>query len=208
LGCLRVTPFGAVHERQAAELRPVRAGGHPDACSSGVGLSLVVGTVAENGLVQPRQLAQVQLAVEHESIDALQRQSSSAAFTNDSQDRLGVAHLAHLLTLIRRRRLPPFTMCRVFPGSDYYGGSVALGLAPRRRSRIPCDEGIGIAAADLPHIFERFYRGQNVAQVRGFGIGLAASRAIVEQHGGSLVVETTGPTGSTFLLRLPLHAPP
>jgi signal transduction histidine kinase len=69
------------------------------------------------------------------------------------------------------------------------------------------DDGIGIAAADLPHIFERFYRGGNVEQVRGFGIGLAASRAIVEQHGGSLVVETAGPTGSTFVLRLPLQVP-
>jgi signal transduction histidine kinase len=68
------------------------------------------------------------------------------------------------------------------------------------------DEGMGIGAADLPHIFERFYRGGNVEQVHAFGIGLAASRAIVEQHGGSLGVETTGPTGSTFALRLPLHA--
>jgi signal transduction histidine kinase len=95
-----------------------------------------------------------------------------------------------------------------------HGGDVTLSLAgepvaePAWAVLRVRDEGMGIGAADLPHIFERFYRGGNVEQVHGFGIGLAASRAIVEQHGGSLVVETTGPTGSTFALRLPLQVPP
>jgi signal transduction histidine kinase len=93
------------------------------------------------------------------------------------------------------------------------GGDITLSLAgepvaePAWAVLRVRDEGMGIGAADLPHIFERFYRGDNVEQVHGFGIGLAASRAIIEQHGGSLVVETTGPSGSTFALRLPLHAP-
>jgi signal transduction histidine kinase len=95
-----------------------------------------------------------------------------------------------------------------------HGGDVTLSVA-RDRVGQPAwavlrvrDEGMGIGAADLPHIFERFYRAENVAGIHGFGIGLAASRAIVEQHGGSLVVEATGPTGSTFALRLPLQLPP
>ena len=67
------------------------------------------------------------------------------------------------------------------------------------------DRGLGIGPADLPHIFERFYRGENAGDVRGFGLGLPASLAIAQQHGGTLAVERTAPTGTTFALRLPLH---
>ena len=66
------------------------------------------------------------------------------------------------------------------------------------------DEGIGIPAADLPHIFQRFYRGTNVAgRISGMGIGLAGSRQIVEQHGGSLTVESAEGAGTTVMVRLP-----
>jgi signal transduction histidine kinase len=67
------------------------------------------------------------------------------------------------------------------------------------------DQGIGIPAADLPHIFEHFRRGAN-AQDRmvGSGIGLAGVRQIVEQHDGSVTAESTEGVGSTVRLRLPL----
>jgi signal transduction histidine kinase len=67
------------------------------------------------------------------------------------------------------------------------------------------DEGIGIPAADLAHIFDRFARASNVAgHVQGTGIGLASARGIVEQHGGIIAVESTEGVGSTFTVRLPL----
>jgi signal transduction histidine kinase len=67
------------------------------------------------------------------------------------------------------------------------------------------DRGVGIPAADLPHIFERFHRAENVAgKIPGTGIGLAAVREIVEQHGGSIAVRSTEGVGSTFTVRLPL----
>jgi signal transduction histidine kinase len=67
------------------------------------------------------------------------------------------------------------------------------------------DEGIGIPAADLPHIFERFVRARNVVgQIGGTGIGLASAREIVAQHGGTITVESTEGVGSTFTVRLPL----
>jgi signal transduction histidine kinase len=70
------------------------------------------------------------------------------------------------------------------------------------------DQGIGIPPADLPRIFERFYRATNVAgQIQGSGIGLAGSRQVVEQHGGTIVVESREGAGSTFTVRLPLDAP-
>lgn len=68
------------------------------------------------------------------------------------------------------------------------------------------DEGIGIPAADLPHIFERFHRASNVpGQVEGTGIGLASAYQIVAQHGGAITVTSTEGAGSIFTVRLPLH---
>lgn len=66
------------------------------------------------------------------------------------------------------------------------------------------DTGTGIDAADLPHIFERFYRGQNVGQstIAGAGLGLAIVKAIVEAHGGTVEVDTRPGSGSTFRVRL------
>lgn len=69
------------------------------------------------------------------------------------------------------------------------------------------DTGDGIPAAQLPHIFERFYRGDTARdrEQQGSGIGLTISRAIAEAHGGTLHAESNGPgTGSTFTLTLPL----
>jgi PAS domain S-box-containing protein len=67
------------------------------------------------------------------------------------------------------------------------------------------DRGLGIPAADLPHIFERFYRGRNVAgRVSGVGLGLAGAKQIVEQHGGTIAVRSTEGVGTTVTIRLPL----
>jgi signal transduction histidine kinase len=67
------------------------------------------------------------------------------------------------------------------------------------------DHGMGIPAADLPHIFERYRRGANVAgRVRGSGLGLAGARDIVAQHGGTITVQSVEGHGSTFVIRLPL----
>jgi PAS domain S-box-containing protein len=69
------------------------------------------------------------------------------------------------------------------------------------------DEGVGIPAADLGRVFDRFGRASNVAGVSGSGIGLAGARQIVEQHGGSIGVESTEGAGATFTVRLPMRRP-
>jgi PAS domain S-box-containing protein len=66
------------------------------------------------------------------------------------------------------------------------------------------DPGVGIPAVDLPHLFERFHRGRNVRGIRGTGIGLSGARQIIEQHGGTIAVESVEGRGSTFTVRLPL----
>jgi signal transduction histidine kinase len=69
------------------------------------------------------------------------------------------------------------------------------------------DRGLGIPAADLPRVFDRFHRGGNVVgRVAGTGIGLAGVRQIVEQHGGVITVESREGAGSTFTVRLPVSA--
>ncbi|HEV7348750.1 HAMP domain-containing sensor histidine kinase [Telluribacter sp.] len=64
------------------------------------------------------------------------------------------------------------------------------------------DQGIGIAPADQPHIFEPFYRASNAAPYSGFGIGLSISQRIVDIHGGTLTVESNKEEGSTFTVQL------
>jgi two-component system, OmpR family, sensor kinase len=68
------------------------------------------------------------------------------------------------------------------------------------------DRGAGIAADDVPHVFEELYRGDNAAGVEGSGIGLALVRTVAERHGGTVAVESAPGTGSTFTVQLPrLH---
>jgi signal transduction histidine kinase len=65
------------------------------------------------------------------------------------------------------------------------------------------DTGIGIPAADLPDLFNRFHRGRNVSAYPGSGLGLAIVKAVVEGHEGLVAAERTE-SGSRFEVRLPL----
>jgi signal transduction histidine kinase len=68
------------------------------------------------------------------------------------------------------------------------------------------DHGLGIPAEDLPHVFERFYRASNATgHVAGTGLGLTGVRQIIEQHGGTIDVESREGHGSTFIMRLPVQ---
>lgn len=65
------------------------------------------------------------------------------------------------------------------------------------------DQGIGIPEEELPRIFGRFYRGQNVREQNGVGIGLYLCRQIIEGQGGYITAESTVNQGSIFKIFLP-----
>lgn len=69
------------------------------------------------------------------------------------------------------------------------------------------DDGPGIAAEDLPHVFERFYRGdKSRARAEGHaGLGLAICKVIVEAHGGTISASSELGKGTTIMVRLPAH---
>jgi len=90
------------------------------------------------------------------------------------------------------------------------GGRVDVRVARVRERAVlaVADTGEGIAAEDLPHIFQRFYRGDR-ARHRGMGnsgLGLAIAKWVVEAHGGRIDVSSTPGCGATFTVTLPVSA--
>jgi signal transduction histidine kinase len=65
------------------------------------------------------------------------------------------------------------------------------------------DTGPGIAEAEMASIFEPYFRSETVADLPGIGLGLAISRGLIDQMGGSLAVESSAGAGSSFFVRLP-----
>lgn len=90
------------------------------------------------------------------------------------------------------------------------GGRVDIGLGvhPTTVTFAVKDTGIGIAASDIPHVFERFWRADRVrsraAEKGGVGLGLAICHWIAQAHGGTLTVSSRLGKGSLFTATLPL----
>jgi signal transduction histidine kinase len=89
------------------------------------------------------------------------------------------------------------------------GGRVELG-ATREGTEVVVtvtDTGVGIPAVELPHIWDRLYRGDESRSTRGLGLGLSLVKAIVEAHAGRVAVHSTPGAGARFELRLPASPP-
>jgi two-component system sensor histidine kinase ResE len=91
------------------------------------------------------------------------------------------------------------------------GGNIVISTAEKKRkghiwaTATIADTGMGIAEEELPHIFERFFRGERPRsmQVPGTGLGLAIVQDIVNLHGGQVTVESEIDEGTTFTIWLP-----
>jgi signal transduction histidine kinase len=87
------------------------------------------------------------------------------------------------------------------------GGAVCVRVEqqPDMARIVVADQGMGIPAADLPHLIERFYRAGNADEhhISGMGIGLYIVKEIVTLHGGTMTVESTEGKGSTFIVCVP-----
>ncbi len=86
------------------------------------------------------------------------------------------------------------------------GGEIRISGQARPEQVIVCvsDEGPGIEAKDLPHIFDRFYRSTTaVKQTKGAGLGLYLARAIIEAHGGHIWADLTVGSGAKICFSLP-----
>jgi two-component system sensor histidine kinase BaeS len=93
------------------------------------------------------------------------------------------------------------------------GGKIALRGEPTSAGvRLTIsDTGQGISPEDLPHIFDRFWRGDHARSHKdgaGGGLGLAIVRQLVELHGGHIAVQSAPGVGTTFTIDLPATAPP
>jgi two-component system phosphate regulon sensor histidine kinase PhoR len=96
------------------------------------------------------------------------------------------------------------------------GGFITIRIGRIKNDRVlleVIDSGVGISDRDLPHIFERFYRGEARApngktiDPRGLGQGLYVARAVAEAHGGYLTVTSAVGQGSKFTMALPFARP-
>ncbi len=88
------------------------------------------------------------------------------------------------------------------------GGSICVQVEvePQQVIIVVQDTGIGIQEQDLPHLFERFFRGRSAEHfVPGTGLGLAICKHIVEAHKGSIEVQSQVGVGTTFRVRLPIE---
>lgn len=99
-----------------------------------------------------------------------------------------------------------------YGGRDRWVGVRAQHVRERRHSEVRItvsDHGPGIPTADLPHIFEPFYRGADAIerQIQGNGLGLSLVRRIVVAHGGKVSVSTRPGAGTSFTITLPGAAP-
>ena len=89
------------------------------------------------------------------------------------------------------------------------GGEVALEVRPEGGVALlrVADTGPGIPEAELPHVFDRFWRGERARRVAGSGIGLAVVAELVRAHGGQVEVSSPPGEGATFSVRLPTATP-
>ena len=163
-------------------------------------------------LLDASRLEQGTLVGEREPVDLVELAREVARHDSYDGHRITVAADAPVVGSYDLRRIGQVLENLVENAVKYSpeGSEVRVAIAQRNGEAFidVTDQGIGIPAADLPQIFQRFHRGSNVDDRRfaGMGLGLFISKGIVEQHGGRVSVESRVGAGSTFHVVLPLEA--
>ncbi len=151
------------------------------------------------------------MALTRERLDAGALLAETAELYEDVAEDKGVALVAEPaegLTLDADRQRMRQVLSNLVDNALKYtppGGRVVL-RARRRADRVAIevsDNGPGIAAEDLPRIWDRLYRGDRSRSERGLGLGLSLVRAIVEAHGGKARAGSTPGGGATFTIEIP-----
>jgi heavy metal sensor kinase len=130
----------------------------------------------------------------------------------DSRVELSIGKIDQVIVCGDRDRLKQVVLNLVANAIKYTneGGMVTVNLSKEEGNAFLSvkDTGSGIPTADLPHVFERFYRGDKsrsrAKEGSGFGLGLSIAYWIVRNHGGEIDVKSRVNKGSTFTVRLPL----
>lgn len=196
--------------------------GVPDVEQLVLGLSTIEATAARmnsqiNELLDLARLQSGQpIGLDRRPLDLVALARQVAAEHQQGTDRHSIAvesPLAELFGLWDSGRLERVVSNLVSNAVKYSprGGEIRVRIAQEVIDDLPwallevSDHGMGIPAADLPFVFDRFRRAENVAgRISGTGIGLASVRQIVELHGGTVAVRSKEGEGTTFTVQLPL----
>jgi two-component system phosphate regulon sensor histidine kinase PhoR len=165
-------------------------------------------------LLSNSQLEAEHLAIEHELVktDWLVMQCLPAVEASAREKNITIEkRLPDVYPTLRGdRELLKVVLINVLGNAVKYtprGGIVHLSLFQRDRHVFieVADNGCGIAPDEIPHVFEKFYRGgsEDVRNEAGSGIGLATALQLVHLHGGDIDVTSSPETGSCFTIRIP-----
>ncbi|MCC6147954.1 MAG: GAF domain-containing protein, partial [Anaerolineaceae bacterium] len=144
----------------------------------------------------------------------------------DVQDLVG-AVINQMVGLIAKRtlavdippELPTVSMDTVLTGQvlvnllenscKFSGANSAISISARQHGETVeirvLDEGAGILPEDLPHVFDKFYRGRQLSGTAGTGLGLSICKGIIEAQGGKIWAENNLPRGTALVFTLPVY---
>lgn len=169
-------------------------------------LNRMIGALLDVTRIQSGQLT---IAVAPLDLAALAARVVAALQPTLSKHQLELAGVSELWVVGDELRLEQVLYNLIGNAIKYspFGGTirVELGQLATEAQLSIHDQGIGIPAAALPRLFERYYRAAN-ASVSGMGIGLYAVREILVLHRGTISVSSEEGVGSSFTVRLPLAA--
>ena len=201
---------------QLLERRMAREGGMSDANRRAV-TTIVRQTQRLRTLIDAMldvsRIASGQLSIEQERLDLAALAHgvvSEVAASTDHHTLRYEGPAAHVSVIGDRMRLEEVLLNLLQNAVKYSpsGGEITLALCTDDRDAHVSvrDQGIGIPADELAHLFERFYRATNAqsAHIGGMGIGLSVVREVVALHGGEVTVESMEGEGTTFTVRIPL----